>query len=136
MERTFTLIKPRAVQHNLLAPILQEIYKAGFRIKTIKTIQLNKAQAEKFYSVHNEKSFFQSLIEFMTSGPVFAIVLEKENAVENLRQLMGNTDPEKASEGTIRQKFGLDKQHNAIHGSDSKENAKKEIQFFFSEYEL
>jgi len=136
MERTFTLIKPRAVQQNLSAPILKEIYEAGFLIKTIKTIHLNKAQAEKFYSVHNEKSFFQSLIEFMTSGPVIAIVLEKDNAVENLRHLMGNTDPEKASEGTIRQKYGLNKQQNAIHGSDSKENAKNEIQFFFSEYEL
>ena len=136
MERTFSLIKPRAVQHNLSAPILHEIYKAGFQIKAIKTIQLNKKQAEKFYSVHNEKSFFQSLIKFMRSGPVMAIVLEKEDAVENLRQLMGNTDPEKASEGTIRKKFGLDKQQNSIHGSDSKENAKKEIQFFFSEYEL
>jgi len=136
MERTFTLIKPRAVHQNLTAPILQEIYKSGFLIKAIKMLQLNKAQAEKFYSVHNEKSFFHSLIEFMTSGPVITIVLEKDNAVENLRQLMGNTDPEKAAEGTIRQKFGLDKQQNAIHGSDSKENAKKEIQFFFSEYEL
>ncbi len=136
MERTFTLIKPRAVQENLEVPILQEIYKAGFKIKAVKTIQLNKAQAEKFYAAHNEKSFFSDLIDFMTSGHVMAIVLEKENAVENLRQLMGNTDPEKASAGTIRQKFGLNKQQNSIHGSDSRENAKKEIQFFFSEYEL
>ncbi|MGM0496483.1 MAG: nucleoside-diphosphate kinase [Bacteroidota bacterium] len=136
MEQTLTLIKPRAVAQNHTAPILHEIYKAGFRIKAVKTIQLNKSQAEKFYSVHNEKPFFASLIDFMTSGPIMAIVLEKEDAVENLRQLMGNTDPVKALNGTIRQKFGLDKQQNSIHGSDSKENALKEIQFFFSEHEL
>ena len=136
MERTLTLIKPRAVEQNNTALILHEIYKAGFQIKAVKTIQLNKSQAEKFYSVHHKKPFFSSLIDFMTSGPIMAVVLEKENAVENLRQLMGNTDPLKAQEGTIRQKFGLDKQQNSIHGSDSKENALKEIQFFFSEYEL
>lgn len=136
MERTFALIKPRTVEQNQSVPILHEIYKAGFQIKTVKTIQLNKSQAEKLYSIHNGKSFFSSLIDFMISGPVMAIVLEKENAVEELRSLIGNTNPDKASNGTIRQKFGLNMQQNAIHCSDSKESAIREIQFFFADYEL
>jgi nucleoside-diphosphate kinase len=137
MERTFTLIKPRAFEKNFSVPILHELYKAGFDIKAIKTIQLNRSQAEKFYSVHKDKPFFSSLIEFMISGPVMAVLLEKEtNAVESLREVMGKTDPEEASEGTIRKKYGIDKQKNSIHGSDSQENAQKEIQFFFSEHEI
>jgi nucleoside-diphosphate kinase len=136
MERTFTLIKPRAFQENLSVPILNELHKAGFNIKAIKTIQLNRSQAEKFYAVHKEKPFFNSLIDFMISGPVMAVLLEKENAVESLRKVMGNTDPEEASEVTIRNKYGLDKQQNSIHGSDSNENAMKEIGFFFSEHEI
>jgi len=130
------MIKPRANRENLTAPILKEIFEGGFRIIALKTIQLNKYQAEKFYAVHKERSFFPELIEFMTSGPIVAIVLEKENAVESLRDLMGATNPEEATEGTIRKNYGLDKQQNAIHGADSKENALREIQFFFSEHEL
>ena len=137
MERTFTLIKPRAFEKNYSVPILHELYKAGFNIKAIKTIQLNRSQAEKFYSVHKDKPFFHSLIDFMISGPVMAVLLEKESdAVESLRKVMGETDPEKASDGTIREKFGVDKQQNSIHGSDSDENAQKEIRFFFSEHEI
>ena len=136
MERTFTMIKPRANKENLTAPILKDLFEDGFRIIALKTIQLNKYQAEKFYAVHKERSFFRELINFMTSGPIVAIVLEKENAVESLRDLMGATNPEEAMEGTIRNKYGQDKQQNAIHGADSKENALREIQFFFSEHEL
>jgi nucleoside-diphosphate kinase len=137
MERTFTLIKPRAFEKNFSVPILYELYNAGFNIKAIKTIQLNRSQAEKFYSVHKEKPFFNSLIDFMISGPVMAVLLEKENnAVETLRNIMGKTDPAEASEGSIRKKYGINKQQNSIHGSDSTENAQKEIQFFFSEHEI
>lgn len=136
MNQTIALIKPRAFSENLSIPILYELHKAGFTLRSIKTLRLNKLQAEKFYAVHRERPFFPDLVDFMTSGPIIAVLLEKENAIEDLRALLGDTDSKQAKEGTIRNKFGLDKQQNAVHGSDSPENAEREIRFFFSESEM
>ena len=136
MNQTIALIKPRAFSENLSIPILYELHKAGFTVRSIKTLRLNKLQAEKFYAVHNERPFFQELVQFMISGPIMAVLLEKDHAIEDLRALLGDTDSQHAKEGTIRNKFGLNKQQNAVHGSDSPENAEKEIRFFFSELEV
>ena len=136
MELTLAIIKPGAYNNNLTAPILKSIYDAGFEILAIKSFRMNKAQAKAFYTIHREKPFFEKLVHFMISGPVVAIVLRKENAITDLRQLLGDTDPEKAKESTIRRKYGSNKTENAIHGADSRENAIREIGFFFSESEL
>jgi len=130
--KTLTIIKPGAVSNEFIGPILAKINASGFHISAMKLILLTRKQAQGFYAVHKERPFYNSLIEFMTSGPVVVAILEKENAVEAYRKLIGNTDPEKAEEGTIRKLFAESIERNAVHGSDSDENAKKECDFFFS----
>lgn len=132
---TFTMIKPVAVRNNNAGAILKIINEAGFRIAAMKMTQMSKKQAEEFYAVHREKGFFDELTDFMSSGPIVAAILKKENAVEAYRNLIGATDPKDASDGTIRKLFAESKSHNAVHGSDSDENAKIECDFFFSEIE-
>ena len=134
--RTFTMIKPDAVESNNIGNITQMISDAGFTIKAMKLTQLSKDQAQKFYEVHKEKPFYGELVEYMTSGPIVAAVLEKENAVADFRALIGSTDPAEAAAGTIRKKYAESKGRNAVHGSDSDENAEIESNFHFSENEL
>ena len=129
---TFAMIKPIAVKSNYVGPILHIINEAGFRIKAMRMLKIHKADAESFYCMHKEKPFFNHLVQFMSSGPVVALILKKKNAVEDFRNLIGNTNPELAEEGTIRRKFGRSIEQNAIHGSDSDENAEREANFFFS----
>jgi nucleoside-diphosphate kinase len=133
--QTFTMIKPDAVSKDHIGAILKMINEAGFRIKAMKFTQLTKKQAARFYSVHAEKGFFDELITFMSSGPIVAVILEKENAVASFRELIGTTDPAKAAEGTIRKLFAHSMSFNAIHGSDSDENALIESDFFFAKTE-
>ena len=130
--KTFTIIKPGAVSHEYIGPILAKINSNGFHIAALKLIQLSRNEASHFYSMHKDKPFFHSLIDFMISGPVVIGILEKENAVAEYRKLMGATDPTKAEEGTIRKMFAENIERNAVHGSDSDENAEKECNFFFS----
>jgi nucleoside-diphosphate kinase len=132
---TFSIIKPNAVRTGKTGPILAMMNEAGFEIAAMKMVKMTTAQAEAFYAVHRGKSFFESLIEFMTSGPVFVMVLKHENAVEEFRKLIGATDPAKAEPGTIRRTFAVSVQMNAVHGSDSDENAQVEADFFFSKFE-
>ncbi|HDR51568.1 MAG TPA: nucleoside-diphosphate kinase [Mariniphaga anaerophila] len=132
---TFTMIKPTAVRKNYTGPILKMINEAGFEIKAMKLVRLTRDQAAAFYAVHEGKPFFDSLIEFMSLGPIIAIILEKENAVEAFRNFIGATNPENAAEGTIRKLYGTNLQQNAVHGSDSDENAIIEADFFFSKME-
>jgi len=132
---TFTMIKPDATGRNLTGKILSMITEAGFTIRALKMTRLSKEQAEGFYAVHREKPFFNDLVKFMTSGPVVAAILEKENAVESFRELIGATNPANAAEGTIRKLFASSLQENAIHGSDSDENAQIEANYFFSQLE-
>ena len=134
--RTFTIIKPDSVRKNNFGKIVSRLETAGFRVLGVKKIGLSQRQAEAFYAVHNARPFFRSLVDYMTSGPVFVAALERESAVPELRKLMGATDPTKADEGTIRKEFGESIEQNAIHGSDSDENAAIEIAFFFAESEL
>ncbi len=134
-KQTFTLIKPRAVEQNLTGPILAKINEAGFVIKALKYTKLKKEQAEEFYAVHKGQDFFEPLVDFMSSAPIVAAILEKENAVEDFRKLIGSTDPAKAEDGTIRKLYAESTRHNAVHGSDSDENAIKEADFFFSRVE-
>ncbi len=132
---TLTMIKPGAVKEHHVGDILSHIEHAGFRIIALKMTQMPKEKAEVFYEEHNDKPFFDELVTFMKSGPVVAAILEKENAVADFRKLIGSTDPAEAQEGTIRKMFAKSKTHNAIHGSDSNENAMREAWFFFSEME-
>ncbi len=132
---TFSIIKPNAVRTGKTGPILAMINESGFRISALKMVQLTMQQAGSFYSIHKGKSFYDDLVEFMTSGPVVVMILRHENAVEEYRRLMGSTDPEKADQGTIRKTFGVSVKMNAVHGSDSDENAVREAGFFFSEIE-
>ena len=136
MERTLCIIKPDAVKKKVQGSIIQMILDAGFAIRGMKLIQMSKEQAQKFYEVHKERPFYGELVSFMTSGPVIPIALEKENAVIDYRNLIGATDPAEAAEGTIRKKFAGSKAENAVHGSDSVENGKIEVEFFFPEKEL
>ncbi len=129
---TFAIIKPNSVRTGKTGPILAMINENGFDITAMRMVRMTPQQAESFYSVHKGKPFFEDLVEFMTSGPVVVMILKHENAVEKFRKLIGATDPEKAEEGTIRKKFAVSVQMNAIHGSDSVENAIKESNFFFS----
>ncbi len=133
---TYGMIKPDAVQKNYTGKIIDKILEAGFKIRGMKLLQLTKSQAEKFYIVHKERPFYNELVDYITSGPVVALALEKENAVADFRALLGATDPNEAAEGTIRRLFGESKAINAIHGSDSNENALIEINFMFSNLEL
>ncbi len=130
--QTFTIIKPDAVKKNMTGAILQKINEAGFVIHALQMIQLTREQACAFYEVHKERPFYHELTEFMSSGPVVAAILKKENAVEDFRKLIGATDPNEAEEGTIRKLFAESKSKNAVHGSDSNENAVLESDFFFS----
>jgi nucleoside-diphosphate kinase len=132
---TFTMIKPDAVRDNNIGPILNMINKAGFRIIAMKFTRLSKEKAGAFYAVHKERPFFGELVDYMSSGPIVAAILQKENAVADFRKLIGATDPAKAEEGTIRKLFAKSIGENAIHGSDSDENARIEAAFFFSELE-
>jgi nucleoside-diphosphate kinase len=129
---TLTMIKPDAVGKNYTGPIIQMITNAGFRIRAMKLLLLSRQQAEQFYIVHTGKPFYTGLVEYMSSGPVVAVLLEKENAVEDFRGLMGVTDPAIAAPGTVRALFGEDVRRNAVHGSDSDTNAVIESDFFFS----
>lgn len=135
-QRTFSIIKPDAVRKGYTAAILAEIERAGFKIIAVKKIGLTKGQAEGFYHVHAERPFFGELTTFMSSGTIVPMVLEKENAIVDLRKLMGATDPAKADEGTIRKKFASSIGENAIHGSDAEDTAAFEIGYFFAGYEL
>ncbi len=132
---TFTMIKPKAVAEGHAGEILSMIYSGGFKIKALKMTQLSKEQAEAFYAVHYGKPFFAGLVGFMSSGPIVAAILEKENAVQAYREFIGATDPAQAAEGTIRKLFGKSIQFNAVHGSDSNENAQIEADFFFNKLE-
>lgn len=134
--RTFTMIKPDAVENGHTGAILEKITSAGFRIVALKKTQLSKADAETFYSVHNERPFFGELIEFMTRGPIIAAILEKDNAVNDFRTLIGATNPADAAEGTIRKLYATSMGENAVHGSDSDENAAIEGAFHFSVREI
>ena len=132
-EQTLSIIKPDAVERNLDDKIKSVFINKGFKIVKEKKIKLEKVDAEKFYKVHETKPFYNDLCEYLSSGPVVAMVLEKVNAVSSNRQIMGATDPKNADEGTIRKQFGLSIDKNSVHGSDSIENAKKEINFFFKD---
>ncbi len=136
MNRTFTMIKPDAVENGHTGAILEKINSAGFRIVGMKKTQLTVADAQAFYAVHKERPFFDELVSFMTRGPIIAAVLEKENAVSDFRTLIGATNPAEAAEGTIRQLYATSVGENAVHGSDSDENAAIEIAFHFSGREL
>jgi nucleoside-diphosphate kinase len=135
-QRTFSIIKPDAVKKGYTGAILAEIEKAGFKIVSIKRMSISKAQAEGFYYVHAARPFFGELTEFMSSGPIFPMVLEKDNAIADLRKLMGATNPAQAEEGTIRKMFAASIGENAIHGSDAEETAAFEIGYFFAGIEL
>lgn len=132
---TFTMIKPDAVEANNIGPILSVINKAGFKILAMKYMKLTKEQAGQFYAVHRERPFYGELTEYMSNGPIVAAVLTKDNAVADYRKLIGATDPTKAEEGTIRKMFAKSIAANAVHGSDSDENAQVESDFFFSKLE-
>jgi nucleoside-diphosphate kinase len=134
-DRTFTMIKPHAVTSNNIGGIIEMIESAGFRIVAMKKMQLTPDAAGKFYEVHKERPFYAELCEFMSSGPIVPMLLEKANAVTDFRTLIGSTDPAEAAEGTIRKKYAKSKGENAIHGSDSDENAGIEASFFFSAIE-
>jgi nucleoside-diphosphate kinase len=132
---TFAIIKPNAIRTGKTGPILAMINEGGFVISAMKMVYMTTGQAESFYEVHKGKGFFTELVEFMTSGPVVVMIVRHENAVEEFRKLIGATDPEKAEPGTIRKTFAVSIKMNAIHGSDSDENAVREANFFFAEIE-
>ncbi len=136
IQRTLCIIKPDAVKKNLQGNIIQKISDSGFKILGMKMLNLADATAGKFYEVHKERPFYKELCSFMTSGPVVTIALEKENAVADYRTLIGATDPAEAAEGTIRKLYADSKSENAVHGSDSEENGRNEVAFFFAESEL
>lgn len=136
MEQTLSIIKPDIVGKNSIGAVLSYLEKAGLRIVAMKMRHLTRQEAEGFYSVHKGKPFFEPLVQFMTSGPVIAMVLEGENAVMKNREIMGATDPKKATSGTIRKDFAETIDENAVHGSDSLENAKIEIAYFFSQIDI
>jgi len=136
MDRTFSIIKPDATRRNITGSIIKVIEENGLSIIAQKRLKLSTKQAENFYSIHKERPFFKDLIEYMTSYPVVVQVLSSENSVEKYRSVMGATNPENAEEGTIRKLFALNIQENSVHGSDSNENAKTEIDFFFKEEEI
>jgi nucleoside-diphosphate kinase len=135
-QRTFSIIKPDAVRKGFTGAIIAEIYKAGFQIVGSKKASISKKQAEGFYYVHKERGFFDELTTFMSSGPLLLLVLEKENAIADLRKLMGATNPANAEEGTIRKQFAGSISENAIHGSDAEDTAAFEIGYWFAGYEL
>ena len=133
IEQTLSIIKPDAVERNLEAEIKEVFKNKGFQIIKEKKIQLEKSDAEKFYKVHETKPFYNDLCDYLSSGPIVVMVLQKENAVKENRELMGATDPKDAEDGTIRKKYGISIDKNSVHGSDSADNAKVEIDFFFKD---
>ncbi len=136
IQTTLSIIKPDGVRQNVIGSVLARIEDAGFRIVALRMIQLSKRQAEGFYAIHKSRPFFDSLTNFMSSGPSVVMVLEKENAIEDLRKLMGATDPAKAEKGTLRKDFATSVEANVIHGSDSPESAAIEIPYFFTKLQL
>ena len=136
MERSLVLIKPDAIQRGLAGEIISRLERKGLKIVAIKMLHMDKNLAQRHYAIHKGKAFFNDLVNFITSSPLIAIVFQGKNAVEVIRQMMGETDPAKAQSGTIRGDFGIDIGHNLIHGSDSLENASKEIDLFFSAEEI
>lgn len=136
MQRTFSILKPDTVKAGKAGIVLAEIEKAGFQIRAMKLLHLTEAQAQGFYYVHKERPFFGSLVKFMTEGPIVAMVLEADNAIERLRKTMGATDPSKADNGTIRKLFGTNIERNAIHGSDGPDTAAFETSYFFNQLEI
>ncbi len=136
VEKTLAIIKPDAVKKGFIGRIIERIEKEGFLIKGLKMLHLTAEKAGQFYIVHKDKPFYESLKKFMSSGEIVVMVLERENAIEHWRYVMGKTNPAEAEKGTIRAEFGTSIEKNAVHGSDSKETALKEISFFFSEWEL
>ncbi len=136
VERTLSIIKPDAVQRDQIGAILRHIEEAGLRVVALRMLELDRRQAEGFYEVHRKRPFFQSLVEFMTSGPVVVSVLEGDDAIARHRKLMGATDPEEADAGTLRKLFGTNVERNAVHGSDSPDNARAEVAYFFGEADL
>ncbi len=136
LQRTLCIIKPDAVKKNVQGSIIQKISDSGFRILGLKMTRLSESMAGKFYEVHKERPFYGELVSFMSSGPVIAIALEKENAIQDYRTLIGATDPAEAAEGTLRKLFADSKSENAVHGSDSEDNGNTEVSFFFAEKEL
>ncbi len=136
VQRTLSLVKPDGLEKGILGKLLARFEEQKLKPVAIKLMQLNRAQAEGFYAVHRERSFFDGLITFMTRGPILAVVLEGEDAVQKNREIMGATDPAKAAAGTIRKDFATDVEQNTVHGSDSVENAKTEIAYFFNQFEI
>lgn len=136
VEKTLSIIKPDAVARNLIGSIDAKLERAGLRIVAMRRIQLTKEQAQRFYAVHSDKAFYESLCEYMSSGPVVVQVLSGENAILKNREVMGATNPANAEIGTIRRDFGESIEHNAVHGSDSPENAEIEINFFFNKLDI
>lgn len=136
LERTLALIKPDALRRGVIGKIADRLESSGLKPIAVRLLQLSPPQAEAFYAVHRERPFYPSLVKFMTSGPIVALVLEGENAVAQYREVMGATDPARAAAGTLRKDFATDVEQNAVHGSDSKDNAAKEIAFFFSHTEI
>ena len=134
--RTFTMLKPDSIEDGYMLPILNKISESGFKIIALKYKKMNREEAQEFYSIHSKKPFFNDLINFITRGPIVAAVLEKDNAVQDFRKLIGSTDPNEAEEGTIRKSFARSKGENAVHGSDSDENANVEISFHFDKTEI
>ena len=134
--RTFTMLKPDSIEQGNMLPILHMIEAAGFKIIALKYKRMTRDEAEKFYSIHSNKPFFNDLVSFMTRGPIVAAALEKDNAVDAFRTLIGSTDPNEAEEGTIRKKYAKSKGENAVHGSDSDENAEIEISFHLDNEEI
>ncbi len=136
LERTLSIIKPDAVAKNASGDIINTLLQNGFRIIGMKMLHINKAQAEGFYAVHVHRPFFESLTNFMSSGSIIVMALEKEGAIADYRKLMGATDPAKADEGTIRKKWADNIEHNAVHGSDAEDTARFELSYFFAGFEL
>ncbi|HOU17747.1 MAG TPA: nucleoside-diphosphate kinase [Candidatus Marinimicrobia bacterium] len=136
MSMTLAILKPDCVKRKLIGEVISFIEKEGFRIVCLRMIHLQPQEAAEFYSIHRGKDYFEGLMNFMTSGPSVLMVLERENAVEHFRKVIGATDPKKAAEGTLRRKYAENVRYNVVHGSDSEENAKKEIAFFFSTMEI
>ena len=135
-EKTLSIIKPHAVQRNLIGEILAQIEGGGLSIKALKMVHMTKAQAQGFYAVHQDKPFFDSLTDFMSSGPVVVSVLEAAGAIARYRDIMGGTNPAEAAEGTLRQRYAQDIEKNSVHGSDSPETAAQEISYFFNQLEV
>jgi len=136
MERTLVLIKPDALKRDLVGEVINRFERQGLRLVSIKMLRLNESEAMAFYAVHKDKPFFKELVNYMSSGPIVAMVLEGEGAIGRVREIMGATDPNEAKAGTIRRDLGINKTENTVHGSDSKESAALEISFFFSQYDL